>query len=264
MAADALSRGAIRKSATEIVWDISGVCVKPYSTVYWGRPAAETAEKHMYGTPADAYGRGVRSKTVLISRKGNIPMYCEILTPCHKCERCLQRRQALWTARATQEIKDSVRTWFGTLTLNPDAYMLALSRARHRESVQGVAYDLLPDDEKFRRLHSQIKPEIVKFLKRLRAATGPESLRYLLVTEAHQSGVPHYHALIHECDPAKPVRKRQLDAQWKLGFGKWRLVSDIHPAHYVCKYLAKDMRARLLASQDYGSSPYGQASQMLA
>lgn len=258
MAARALASGATRKGVTEIVWDISGRCVKPYSTVYWGRPAAETAEHKMYGVPWDPVLGGYRDKYVVLGRR-KIPMYVEILTACHKCETCLEARRKLWAARAVQEVKDSVRTWFGTLTLHPDAYMLALSRARAREAAQGVAFDTLPEPEKFRLLHAQIKPEIQKYLKRLRAAIGPETLRYLFVVEAHQSGVPHYHALVHECDPAKPVRKRQLDEQWKLGFTKWRLVSDVNPAYYVAKYLAKDARARLLASEDYGSSPYRQS-----
>ena len=189
-------------------------------------------------------------------------MYVDIITPCHKCEVCLKARQRLWTARALQEVKDSVRTWWGTLTLSPDTWMLALSRARAREAAQGVDYDLLPPDEKFRLWDAQVKPEITKFLKRVRAQSAAP-LRYLLVTEAHESGVPHYHALVHECDPAKPVRKRVLDSQWTLGeIKQWRLVSDRRPAHYVCKYLSKDARTRILASQDYGSSPYRQSSQM--
>ena len=256
MAARALARGATRKGVTQIEWDVSGRCVKPYSTTYWGRPAAETSNKYLYGLPATRNMPGVRDKTVLIRRNGDVPMYVTILTPCHKCEVCLEARQRLWTARAVQEIKDSVRTWYGTLTLRPDAYVLALMRARAKEAAQGVAFDLLEEDEKFGLIHAQIRPEIQKFLKRLRAAIGPESLRHLVVAEAHQSGVPHYHALIHECDPARPVRKRQLDAQWKLGFSQWRLVSDIYPAGYVCKYLAKDAKARVMASEDYGSSPF--------
>ena len=186
-----------------------------------------------------------------------------ILTPCHKCEPCLEARQKLWTARATQEIKDSVRTWFGTLTLSPDTWMLALSRARARQAAQGVAFDLLPEGEKFTLWNAQIAPEITKYLKRVRFECGG-TLRYLFVTEAHQSGVPHYHALVHECDPANPVRKRTLDRQWTLGLVKqWRLVDDVAPAHYVCKYLGKDQRARTRASQDYGSSPYRQSSNIL-
>ena len=187
-----------------------------------------------------------------------------ILTPCHKCGPCLEARQRLWTARATQEIKDSVRTWWGTLTLSPDVAHLALSRARARESSQGIDFDLLPEAEKFGLWHAQIAPEITKYLKRIRHHMGTDAMRYLFVVEAHESGVPHYHALIHECDPAKPVRKRTLDSQWTLGLIKqWRLVNDIYPAGYVCKYLAKDARARLRASQDYGSSPYRQSSSSL-
>lgn len=202
-----------------------------------------------------------------------------IITKCHKCGTCLKERSKLWTARAIAETEMAHRTWFGTLTLSPDAAFLALSRARARESAQGVDFDGLPPEERFALWNSQIQPEITKFLKRLRMevlrSAGLDSqavkwpIRYLFVVERHASGVPHYHALIHETRPDIPVRKRMLDNQWKLGFTQFRLVdeafpvdtwaggeyvapSGMKPAAYVCKYLAKDALARVRASTAYG------------
>ena len=190
-------------------------------------------------------------------------MSVTIITPCHKCDPCLKARARLWTARATQEITDSVRTWWGTLTLSPDTWMRALSQARARERAQGIDFDRLPSPERFALWNQQIQPEVTKYLKRVRSevlrnaglsdGAGLKPLRYLLVTEAHQSGVPHYHMLVHEVSPDMPVRKRTLDDQWSLGLiRQWRLVSDTVPAHYVCKYLSKDARTRVRNSTDYG------------
>lgn len=203
-------------------------------------------------------------------------MCVTIITKCHKCEICLREKAALWTARAIQECNDASRTWFGTLTLSPDAWMLALSRARARERAQGIDYDQLPPPERFALWNSQIQVDITKYIKRvrmeaLRLAGAPDNvpqspIRYLFVVEKHQSGVPHYHALIHETLPGIPVRKHTLDDQWKLGFTKWRLIPDLvetddgtyyKPARYVCKYLQKDAFGRTRASIDYGVARLG-------
>lgn len=197
-----------------------------------------------------------------------------IHTPCHRCSVCLKARQKLWTARAIAECHMAERTWFGTITLRPDAAHLALSRARALSTSRGVGFENLTPNERFGMWNRQIQVEITKYLKRLRmealraagVADTPSvsPIRYLLVTEAHQTGVPHYHALIHETSPAIPVRKAMLDSQWKLGFTQFRLVEELHdsssnvapsgrkPAAYVCKYLAKDALARVRASTDYG------------
>ena len=204
-----------------------------------------------------------------------------IHTPCHKCEWCLKQRTKLWTARAIAECQMAERTWFGTITLSPDAAHLALSRARARESAQGVDFESLPESERFALWNRQIQVEITKWLKRLRMealrAAGAEysgiqqPFRYLLVVERHASGVPHYHALIHETRPDIPVRKRMLDQQWRMGFTHFRLVDEAfpedtwasgsyvapsgsRPAHYVCKYLSKDALARVRASTAYGQA----------
>lgn len=204
-----------------------------------------------------------------------------IHTPCHKCEWCLKQRAKLWTARAIAECQQAVRTWFGTITLSPDAAHLALSRARAREALQGVDFESLSQTERFALWNRQIQVEITKYFKRLRMealrAAGAETagilqpFRYLLVVEKHASGVPHYHALIHETRSDIPIRKRMLDGQWKHGFTQFRLVDEAfpedtwasgsyvapsgsRPAHYVCKYLSKDALARVRASTAYGQA----------
>jgi len=279
MAARALRCGGIRKGATLIEWDISGKCTSPYYTSYYGRPSAEWGDNHLLrGTPRKLYdtwdpvhGAGVGihpqviDRYVTITKHGPIPMEVVIFTPCHKCEKCLKHRAALWTARAIQESKDSVRTWFSTMTLRPDVAHLALMHARAKEAQQGVDFDTLRPPEQFRLWVAQISPEITKFLKRVRENSQCYgALRYLLVVEAHKSGVPHFHALFHELDPDKPVRHKVLSKAWNLGFSNHKLVPDkltieedgriIRPAQYVCSYLNKSSSARVRASERYGQS----------
>lgn len=162
----------------------------------------------------------------------------------------------MWQRRAVHEFKTAYRNWFGTLTLRPDFHMQVLSRARERMRLQGIDYETLPPSEQFALRHFEISKEITKYLKRVRKASGAP-FRFLLVAEAHKSGLPHYHVLLHEQHPGKPVRHRTLSSQWHCGFEKWRLVEDDRTAKYLCKYLAKDNRARVRASVSYGKNGLG-------
>lgn len=166
---------------------------------------------------------------------------------CRKCPECMDHRRRLWTARAISECAVSTRTWFGTLTLAPDwatwARMSALASIETRQSE-------LNDPNLFVGMVQACSPELSKFLDRVRKTAR---FRYLLVTEAHQSGVPHWHMLLHE--NGKPISKRILDTQWKFGFSKWRLIDGLNPkeAGYVCKYLSKTLATRVRGSQGYGT-----------
>ena len=72
----------------------------------------------------------------------------------------------------------------------------------------------------------------------------------MMVAEAHKDGYPHIHLLVHEV--FQPIPKREIERQWPYGFTKVKLVQDQAAANYVAKYLAKDMRTRVRASQHYG------------
>lgn len=146
----------------------------------------------------------------------------------------------------------SDRTWFGTLTVGPAARMRLLSTARrHVRLARCEDYDGLRPAEQLKELANAASPDLSRFFKRLRKR-GAE-IRYLLVTEAHADGMPHWHLLLHEVG-AEPVTKRELEAQWKQGFTHWRLVQNADPqaAFYVTKYLAKDALTRVRASAGYG------------
>lgn len=170
---------------------------------------------------------------------------------CRKCGPCLAVRTRLWTARAITELAQADRTWFGTLTLNPFQRLSARARAEAALKGGGERWDHLSPPEQFQATAAQVGPELQRWLKRLRKASGAH-LRYLLVCEAHKSGDPHWHVLMHEV--AGSATKRDLDKSWRYGFSQWRLCKDRtgREAVYVCKYLAKSALTRVRASRHYG------------
>lgn len=130
-----------------------------------------------------------------------------------------------------------------------------LAKARSFEGQQGVDFDALPVGEQLVLRHKYISPEITRYLKRIRKQSSAP-LRYLCVMESHKSGLPHYHMLVHEQDPALPVRHKLLTDQWLLGFTVWKLcpLGDVRAATYLCKYLSKSTAARVRASVRYGQT----------
>jgi len=94
-----------------------------------------------------------------------------------------------------------------------------------------------------------ISKQMTLYWKRLRKAK--HRFRYMMAAEAHQSGYPHIHALVHEV--SAPIPKRILQEEWPFGFTHCKLVRNgPKAAWYVSKYLSKDMRTRVRASQHYG------------
>jgi len=174
---------------------------------------------------------------------------------CRKCPQCLRARAAMWRMRATQETTFSARTWFGTLTLSPESYSKALSIVQAVEVLNGIDYDLLDASEQFSLIVGQIGRDITKYIKRLRKQSGA-TLRYLLVVEKHQSGLPHFHMLVHEPNIDQSIGERELRKQWTFGFSKWKLADQKHPG-YVCKYISKSAESRVRASLHYGTTPCG-------
>lgn len=138
----------------------------------------------------------------------------------------------------------------GTLTLSPEAHHLMLCRARQRWSARGNGdLDKEGPEDIFAQRHHAIGVEITKFAKRVREK-HKGVIRLLCVLEAHKSGLPHYHMLIHQCD-GELLRYDDLQTQWGWGFSKWKLC-DPAAASYVCKYLTKSSLARVRASLGYG------------
>lgn len=179
--------------------------------------------------------------------------FVEAEVPCRKCDACLRRRAWHWRCRAVAQTKSAHRTWFGTLTLSPEQHYRVAAACRVAASRNGDDFDKFPPERQFAERHKCISREITLYLKRIRKYSGV-SIKFLCVAEAHKTGLPHYHMLIHEIAPHSHVRHRVLTEQWRVGFSNWKLVGDPLHAGYVTKYLAKSMNARVRASIDYNST----------
>ena len=234
----ALASGATRKSMTEVEWNVAAQCASTVPVTIYRRPGDDSAARH----------------TVAFDAGGKHPLWLTMQTPCRRCSRCLTRRWAAWAQYARQETVCAARTWFGTLTLSANEQYRMQCDAVAALRTRSVDFNELTPSGVFRAKHARIGKEITKYLKRVRAVSGAK-LRYLIVLEAHRSGEPHYHALVHEVSPDGPVRHAVLDDQWGLGFTRWKLVDPFGDASgYVCKYLTKSAAARVRSSQHYGRS----------
>lgn len=177
---------------------------------------------------------------------------------CRKCERCLAYKKRLWTARGIAEVRMSMRTWFGTLTVAPERRLWAQMVADKKCNLaRREPLSKLTTVERTRAIAKELSPEVTRWLKRVRKASRSEGLRYLLVTEAHKDGFPHFHVLLHE--RGQPVGKRLLEEQWRYGFSQFRQIptGEIDPVRYVCKYIAKSPLTRVRASRHYGQLQIG-------
>lgn len=268
----AMSMGATATSAASWRWDCARGCLEPRTIQIEGRydPATAVTADPFVRAMLDAFPGAVIEHVSPASRAPAVQaIWVDMIVKCRRCDACLRARSQEWAFRANAEIKTTWRTWFGTLTLSPDNQVKALYRAQlkarrggtswqtcvgRRPGEDALAYAGRVSEAQFKLLHAAISPELTRWLKRVRKESGAK-LRYLLVAEAHKSGLPHYHILISESSETGTVRKRTLQSQWKLGFSQFKLVGETDgAARYVCKYLAKAAEARVRASLRYGRS----------
>lgn len=182
---------------------------------------------------------------------------------CRRCAGCLQHKRKLWGTRAYWECLHSVRTWFGTLTFTPAEHEQAIRHAMEYAWNDGVDYHKLSAPEQLALEAKVLVPFVQQFFKRLRKGAKPSTerpkgrppakFRYLLVFEPHESGLLHFHVLLHETS-ATPMLKADLEEQWGERISHWRLVptGDKRAVWYCCKYLSKEAEYKPRASLYYG------------
>lgn len=232
VAAAGIGRGFQMTGRVSGEWLLAPTCENPVPVQMDGAPAALRG------------GRHVR----IDGKSFGLTLY----TKCRRCADCLRRRRNLWAYRAQEEMKRAGRTWFATFTLAPFNHSVMWMRASARLAAGGTNLELLPDRDKRAEVAREYAAEITKYFKRLRKNTGAD-LRYILTSERHKSGLPHFHALIHEVKGSPPLKHDALTTNWKLGYTKFKLVEALQTAWYVAKYLAKAMDNRVRASLRYGA-----------
>lgn len=219
-----------RQSPHSLRWNVAGKCENPVTVEQVSRPDKDRKHK--------------ASKMRMV----------EMTVKCRKCPRCLRERAWLWMYRAKNELAASQRTWFITLTFNPTVQMQALNECRMALIRNGLDFDALSVSQQFSERHQVLGKVVTLFLKRLRKQSNA-SVRYMLVAEAHESGAPHYHMLLH--DSEHRITYRMIENEWSQnGFLHAKLVDANQPkvVWYVCKYIAKSSLARVRASLAYGSA----------
>lgn len=259
LAAHALANGGRRISLTQVEWSVAGDCMSPHTIELEGR--VNPLEDPRNWIPVDGHENIVRDPRASLTDvykytdtfKGTLPLVLVMEVPCRGCSACLRRRAGHWRLRCMAETSGAARTWFGTLTLSPEAHSSVTMQCELALSRAGTRFGKLSASEQFSERHSVISRDMTLWLKRVRKESGA-MLRYCLVAEEHKSGLPHYHCLIHEAVRWLPVTERTLRRQWHLGFSKWNLVRDERAAGYVTKYLSKSSLARVRASRGYGKT----------
>lgn len=161
----------------------------------------------------------------------------------------------MWTLRGRSELATAGRAWFGTLTINPDHRLVMRERARVRLRSGGTDMDGLSSDDAWSEIAREVGAEVTKYLKRIRKESKVRGIRQLVVTEEHEDGFPHIHAVLFEpLSQRGELKKKTLDSQWKLGFTHWRLLTTPAQIAYATKYVAKTRagRTRVRASVRFG------------
>lgn len=248
VAGHALRSGGVLRAPTSVEWDVSGNCENPRWVLLWGRP--EQRPKKLTFTTWDEWTAALQRAAL---NEGSASV--ELWTRCRRCGPCMRLRSAAWSHRAAAETVCSRRTWFGTLTMGPEAHFAMELRARRRLLAGGTAWSRLSDHERFKEHASEGARELTLWLKRVRKESEAP-LRYMLVTEAHKTGLPHWHCLLHEQEV--PVTWDTLSGQWPHGHTMFKLVpleQSKEAARYVSKYLSKSALTRVRASLAYGSPP---------
>lgn len=226
-------------------------CLHPLTVERTGRPTR----------PAffEAGGTVVEKRAGQLADGTEIPpaIFLDMEVPCRRCEACRRARAHHWRMRALIECARSTRTWFATLTLSPDEQYAALCRAAELASRSNQDFDQLSESERFRLRVRAISPELTRYWKRVRKNSGAP-IKFLWVAERHLGGgdahsAPHFHALVHERDLLKPVRKKVLKDGWRLGFSSFKLIEDEKSVFYLCKYISKEVSCPVRASTRYGS-----------
>lgn len=187
-------------------------------------------------------------------------LFATRLVRCRVCGSCRRARTNYWGFAGMEQTRiggeAGLRTWFGTLTLDPAWQGEFLDAARQASECPNAEWwEDAQCDERFARVRDVLVRETQKMWKRLRKAG--HQFKYLIVFERHKSGLPHMHFLLHE--RGAPIRKKDIQAQWPYGFTNVSIVggrsaratAPERAAWYVVKYLSKSAQARQLASHGY-------------
>lgn len=245
LALKALEAGAHHPQPSRVEWNLAAKCDDPKTITVVGR----------------GYLKGVYQKsTVPQLNPGHLTVELSGL-PCRKCPQCLRIRAYQWRERAMTEIGQSQRSWFCTFTLHPQwQHRVYMEELAHKTQHGWLDADFDDAEKEFLlRCRGGLKL-MTRYWKTVRkpwVGEVPVQPRYLLVAENHVSGLPHFHAIVHE-QAGETITHHRLRSRWvRYGFFHGKLVgsedmSRMKAARYLTKYVAKSMLCRVRASERYG------------
>ena len=224
----------------------------------WEAIAAGKAAGGGTSWSADYHGDCKDPRSIAVSSAGPVYRLLKYSVRCRSCGPCRRAERSYWALAATEQTRlcqeRGSRTWFGTLTADPD-HQAAMLQAALRRIGPDVGWDNADCETRFTALRAEFLRETQKYWKRLRKEG--HCFRYFFVVERHRSGLPHGHFLLHE--EKEPIRKTAIQAAWNWGFSNVSIVggkakqsaAPERAAWYVAKYLSKSSQARVIASQGY-------------
>lgn len=239
------------------------------SKVYDAKAEGLAAPGERFGEWVVTYSKDCLAPLRMRRHSDKGALMADYMVRCRRCAPCLRARTRFWTYHAVEQTRrteaQGLRTWFGTLTLRPEAQRDTLNQACLAWMAEAPGSGV-PDwwddptcDERFKLHRAVLVRELQLYFKRLRKAG--HKFKYFVVFERHKSGLPHIHWLLHECGPEQ-ITKTELQSQWKLGFTQVKLVGGYdkkrkrvlnpsYAAFYVSKYLSKSYQSRQLVSVGY-------------
>lgn len=163
----------------------------------------------------------------------------DYLYRCRGCPACLVAKKGGWTSRAADEVVQSRRARFVTLTYSSDVHWYAELLARREAAEASIAWDRLTAGEKFARQERILYREIVAPLlmawhgSKTNKKGGYVPFRHLLVTEKHDGkrrrksdgslvgtgankGRAHHHILVMETSQSMLLDERMQRAVWRV------------------------------------------------
>ena len=258
--------GGWLQSPTWASWDVSARCLRPIDLRLEGVGPRPYHVGTVTGAP---FGRWLETNArarVLASQEPDRDLHMKV--PCRQCRECLAARARMWGRRAVSEWELAPRSWFGTLTFQPEKrYAIVVQTELRLREQGGKPLAELNKRDRFAELQRTAGPLVTRYLYALRDGRAggrwhrgsrvecpPVRFRYILTAEPHGDGFPHYHAVVHELPLHHPIRRRQLACLWDHGFASWSVVQTEQQAFYAVKYLGKTSLARVRASSNYGKT----------
>lgn len=244
--------GCIPDENKDIVWKMAGNCTAPAKI-------------------------STKSQEVYYNGKLNmLPRWVTLVVRCRKCVQCRLTRSWVWSDRAALEAAKGGRVWWCTFTLKPELQYIAELQAIEQAKNEGDEFWRLDARKQFALRTKYCRIHLSKMFWRMRKGlrTGyfnknivdiggkaqaeiipPLNFRYMVVAEPHQSGNPHFHALIYEQGPTQ-IKSNWLNHYASItGHSSFELArSPVKCSRYITGYLSKSPISIISASLGFGKT----------